>query len=166
MLSYCVVTPAPLLTYPNCSIIELSWGKSKNGGIGIKINAVVPKDQYLGIAFGKGMKNVDILFLQGTGDSGKASILWSQSTGVNPYIQSNDAEEFKEKVNDTYYNYTAVRTVDPSLICGKQWQFDWAINWKSSDLIKHNLTGNSYLVLQANCSVTYFGQAPPTPQQA
>ena len=55
----------------------------------IKITATVPENQWLGIGWGTGMFNVDMVLFQGAGSDGTVTDLWSTGNST-PTVDSND----------------------------------------------------------------------------
>ena len=48
----------------------------------IKITATVPENQWLGIGWGKGMFNIDMVLFQGAGNDGTVTDLWSTANST------------------------------------------------------------------------------------
>ena len=61
-------------TWTGGPTFDLSYDTTKES---IMINATVPANQWLGIAWGKGMNNVDMVLFQGKGGVGEISDLWA-----------------------------------------------------------------------------------------
>ena len=127
---------------------------------------MLPKGMYLGLAYGTGMMpGTDYVAFRGTGRKGVVMDL-KQGPGYGYTRPENDTSfDYDVKYAElagTKYDMTVWRnltTNDPfddfKLECGRKYNFKWVFNSKTSEINKHDKTGDWTLDLsKINCNET------------
>ena len=93
------------------------------------LNANVPQNQWLGIGFGEGMINVDMVLMQGK-DDGIMRDLWSTFYFTPKFDNIDNWEDKQITKNGNVYSFKAFRKLntgdaaeDTVLECGKTYKF-------------------------------------------
>ena len=118
---------AAIQTWESGPSFDISYDASKGQ---LKIDATVPDNQYLAVAYGRGMINTDIVFFPGSATDDLKD-LWSTYYGNPPEDSNNDyvdTVKSQENGNHVYTTYRLLDTGDPEdavIECGKIHQYSW-----------------------------------------
>ena len=129
----------------------------------LKIDAEVPSDQYLAIAWGTGMSGVDVVNFKASGD-GEVQDMWSGGY-YKPSIDSSqdyvDTDITKSGNNYKFVTYRKLDTADSSdteIKCGKEYTFSWVGHSGTASMRKHNKSGRFQFKIADDCSVSSEGK--------
>ena len=138
---------------------EIEWDSHKEA---MKIEAEVPEGQWLGIAYGQNMNNVDMLFMGGNGD-GDFKDMWA----ANPYGGPPDEDpnfsyfDVERKKEGSKYEFKAWRKLDTGdaandlvINCGQVYDFKWVGHDASGTMNKHNKVGMWKLTINEDCTMS------------
>ena len=111
----------------------------------LKIEATVPDGQYLALAYGQGMSNIDMVFFPGS--SSDLQDLYSTGYSTPSADSSNSYLDTEKTTANGVHSYVTYRELDTGdsddfvVECGKTHYFAWVGSTSSSSLVKHNKKG-------------------------
>ena len=144
-------------TWENGPEFEIEWDSDKEA---MKIEAEVPEGQWLGIAYGQNMNNVDMLFMGRNGD-GEFKDMWATQNGPPNEDQDFSYFDVERKKEGDEYKFKAWRKLDTGdsandyvLNCGQVYDFKWVGNDASGTMNKHNKVGMWKLTINEDCTMS------------
>ena len=120
----------------------------------LKYDVTIPENTYLGLAYGRGMNNVDMVVFSASG-FGSVTDHWSKSIGAPPEDKQNDYMNTQVDISGGSYTFTTYRDLVTSDPNGEDYQFEtfdpldmqWVVNENTAELKKHNKAGSFTLTI-------------------
>mmetsp|Transcript_1474 Transcript_1474/g.976 ORF Transcript_1474/g.976 Transcript_1474/m.976 type:complete len:163 (-) Transcript_1474:104-592(-) len=129
----------------------------------LNIEATVPDQTYLGIMFGKSMKDSDVIIMQANGSSSTYADYWA-SGYMAPTKDTVQNVSCTNTVSGTDVIYSCTRplnteetTQDKVLSLDAQFDISYAINTNTSNLQFHNRNGHEVVTLDSSSSEALWG---------
>ena len=144
-------------TWANGPTFSLTYDAAK---MMMKLTSKVPENTWLGLGFGEGMANVDMVVMQGK-DNGIMRDLWSTTFGQPKADATDDWKEKAISKDGTMYSFAGYRslstgdaTEDTVLECGKDYEFYWSGNDMTAEFTKHTKRDEIMVTFNADCSMS------------
>ena len=118
---------------------------------------------YLGLAFGSGMSQTDMVQFAGSGGSGTIKDLWGVGNMTPETDTTNSYSPTTGSLSGTKYSFSTSRAFDTSdpkdkkFECGKDYSFKWVGSSSSASLQKHNKSGSWTMKIDADCGIGSAG---------
>ena len=126
-----------------------------------KIEASVPENMYLGIAYGSGMNQVDLVRFVGA-DDGTIEDLWGTGYWTPTTDDQQDYVGTTVELEDGIYNFVTYRdliTTDSDQdfqfnSCDQSLSFKWVANTNKAAMSKHTDSGEFTLDVASDCTIS------------